>query len=159
MRCRCKLLEGNPDDDVHWIHEKTILEDCALICAVPCYHVRANSLFYAINERMLGIMGKFPDVLKKTRVGAVIGVGGSGYDAWASLTNLSTEIFMQHTRKIVDQMHVTFCGLREWNLWMQQGQPLTSHTHLNRVIDTRYEDNPDDVGEQPECRGILQNGH
>jgi hypothetical protein len=52
------VLEGDPDDDVPWIHEKTLLEDAALICAVPTYHVRANSLVYAINERMLGVMGK-----------------------------------------------------------------------------------------------------
>ena len=50
------VLEGNPDDDVSWIHERTLLDDVALICAVPCYHIRANSLFYAINERMLGMM-------------------------------------------------------------------------------------------------------
>ncbi len=143
------VLEGNPDDDVPWIHEKTVMEDCALILGVPCYHVRANSLFYAINERMLAIQGKYPEVLKKTRLGAVIGVGGSGYDAWASLVLPSVEIFMQHTRKIVDQMQVCFVGLREWNLWMQQGQPLTSHTHLTRVIDEPWDKVWTMWGEQP----------
>jgi hypothetical protein len=50
----------------------------------------------------------------------VIGVGGSGYDGWTSLVKPSVEIFMQHTRKIVDQMQVNGTGSREWNLWMQQ---------------------------------------
>jgi len=142
------VLEGDPDDDVPWIHEKTLLEDAALICAVPTYHVRANSLVYAINERMLGVMGKNQWMCKIFRVGAVIGVGNSGYDAWASLTNLSTEIFMQHTRKIVDQVLFTFTGLKEWNLWMQQGKPLTSNTHRQRIIDSDYEQARMMYGEQ-----------
>jgi len=133
------VLEAEANDDVPWIHERTLLEDTALICAVPCYHVRANSLFYAINERMNSFMRQNQWMNKITRVGAVIGVGGSGYDAWASLTNLSTEIFMQHTRKVVDQVNFTFCGMREWNLWMQQGKPLTSNTHTRRVSDVDHD--------------------
>jgi multimeric flavodoxin WrbA len=143
------VLEAYADDDVNWINEKTLNEDCALICAVPCYHVRANSLFYAINERMGG--KRNPAVTKITRVGAVIGVGGSGYDGWASLTNLSTEIYMQHTRKVVDQVQFNFCGLREWNLWMQQGKPLTSHTHLTRCIDEPWHKVYTMWGEQPDA--------
>ena len=80
--------------------------------------------------------------------GAVIGVGGSGYDAWASLTVPSTEIFMQHTRKIVDQVNFTFCGLKEWNLWMQQGKPLTSNTHKQRVGDVDHDVSRTMYGEQ-----------
>ena len=129
------VLEGNNDDDVPWIHERTLLDDAALICAVPCYHARANSLFYAINERMLGMMGRNQWMCKIFRVGAVICVGGSGYDGWLNLTAPSVEIYMQHTRKVVDQVNYAFCGLREWNLWMQQGQPLTSNTHKQRVHD------------------------
>jgi multimeric flavodoxin WrbA len=143
------VLEGNQNDDVNWIYEKTLLEDCALICAVPCYHVRANGLFYSINDRMLGLMGQNMWMCKKTRVGAVIGVGGSGYDAWASLTNLSTEIFMQHTRKVVDQVNFAFCGMREWNMWMQQGKPLTSNTHKQRVTDVDHDVARTMYGEQP----------
>ena len=89
-----------------------------------------------------------------TRVGAVIGVGGSGYDGWACLTNPSTEIFMQHTRKIVDQVQFNFCGLKEWNLWMQQGQPLTSNTHKQRIGDVDH-----DVGRAinpTACEGQLE---
>jgi multimeric flavodoxin WrbA len=136
------------DDDVPWILEKTCVEDYALIVAVPCYHVRANGIFYSINERMNPLFGRNMNILKKTRVGAVIGVGGSGYDGWASLTNVSTQIFIQHTHKLVDQIQVNFCGLREWNLWMQQGGPLTSNTHKARVIDTPYENARSLWGEQ-----------
>ena len=144
------VLEANKYDDVPWIHEKTLLEDAALICAVPCYHVRANSLFYAINERMNQLMREDQfEMNKKTRVGAVICVGGSGYDDWASLTKLSTQIFMQHTRVVVDQMLVTFSAFREWNLWMQQGKPLTSNTHKQRITDTDYEETRTMWGEQP----------
>ncbi len=142
------VLEGNPDDDVDWIHEKTTLADTAWIVAVPCYTIRANALLYAINERMIG--EPFPKLNTKTRLGAVIGVGGSGYDAWASLTNISTQIMLQHTRKVIDQMQVCFCGLREWNLWMQQGQPLTSHTHLARCIDVPWDKVYTMWGEQPD---------
>lgn len=150
------VYEGNPNDDVPWIHEKTLMEDCGLIVAVPCYHVRANALFYAINERMLSVTDKARDVLKKTRVGAVIGVGGSGYDGWTSLLKPSVEIFMQHTRKIVDQIQVNFTGMREWNLWMQQGQPLTSHIHLARFIDTPWDKVPTMWGEQPSGAEFLK---
>ena len=144
------VLEGNPDDDVPWIHEKTLMEDCGLIVAVPCYSTRANGLFYAIDERILGVCGKFPEVERKTRVGAVIGVGGSGYDGWTSLVKPSVQIFMQHSRKIVDQMQVNYCGIREWNLWMQQGQPLTSHTHLARCADEPWDKVYTMWGEQPD---------
>jgi hypothetical protein len=131
------VLEAYKDDDVPWIHEKTIYAECPLIVAVPCYSIRANALFYAIDER--GIGEPYPGCNTKTRLGAVIGVGGSGYDAWASLVNISTQLMMQHTRKVVDQVQFNFCGLREWNLWMQQDQPLTSHTHLARCIDEPWD--------------------
>jgi hypothetical protein len=147
------VLEANADDDVPWIHEKTTYADCGLIIAVPCYTVRANALMYAINER--GIGEPYPGCNTKTRVGAVIGVGGSGYDAWACLTNPSTEIFMQHTRKLVDQIQVNFCGLREWNMWMQQGQPLTSHTHLARIEETPWEEVYTMWGEQPSAEEFF----
>jgi hypothetical protein len=93
---------------------------------------------------------------EKNRVGAVIGVGGSGYDAWASLTNLSTQIFMQHTRKVVDQILVTFSAFREWNLWMQQGKPLTSNTYKQRVTDTDYDETRTMWGEQPGAKEFYK---
>jgi len=56
-------------DDVDWILEKTVEEDCGLIVAVPAYHLRSNAYLTAINERMNHIFYKNMDVLKKTRVG------------------------------------------------------------------------------------------
>ena len=125
-------------DDVEWILEKTCVEDAALIIAVPCYHVRANALFACINERMNHVFANRWDIMKKTRVGGVIGVGGSGYDGWTSLSNPMVEIFMQHTRKVVDKIQVNFCALREWNLWLRED--MTPVTQKVRVTDIDYED-------------------
>jgi multimeric flavodoxin WrbA len=124
-------------DDVHWILEKTCVEDAALITAVPCYHIRANGYFICIHERMNHIFSGNMNILKKTRVGAMIGVGGSGYDGWASLTNPMVNIFMMHTRVLVDQMQVNFCGMKEWNLWMRED--MTPVTQKARVQDMDYE--------------------
>ena len=125
-------------DDVDWILEKTCVEDCALIVAVPCYHVRANGYLACINERMNHVFMKNMDIMKKTRVGAIIGVGGSGYDGWTSLNNPMVEIFMQHTRKVVDKIQINYCALREWNLWARTD--MTPVTHKVRVTDIDYED-------------------
>jgi multimeric flavodoxin WrbA len=144
--------EADPNDDCPWIHEKALMEEAALICAVPCYHIRANALFYAINERMLRVPDEFRHNNRNDRVGAVIGVGGSGFDGWTNLTLPSVQIYMQHTRKIVDQIQYNSCwgiGLKEWNLWMQQGQPLTSNTHKQRIMDVPWEDVYTMWGEAP----------
>jgi multimeric flavodoxin WrbA len=128
------------NDDVEWILQKTMEEDAGLIVSVPTYHIRANGYFVCINERILPIFCRNMDLLKKTRVGAIIGVGGSGYDGWASLTLPIVNIFVQHTRVLVDQIQVNQCGLKEWNLWLQQKDAnLTSHTHLARVEDTDWD--------------------
>jgi multimeric flavodoxin WrbA len=126
-------------DDVDWVLTKTLLEDAALIVAVPCYHIRNNAYFSIISERINPFFYRDVNILAKTKVGAIIGVGGSGYDAWASLNLLLANIFVQHTRVLADQMQVNHCGLQEWNLWMQRGRPLTSHTHTARVQDLEYE--------------------
>jgi multimeric flavodoxin WrbA len=93
------------DDDVPWILEKTLVEDCGLIVSVPTYHLRTNGYFEAIHERMLPTMIRHPEILKKTRVGAIICVGGSD---WTPLSLTSANIFVQHTRKLVDQMVANF---------------------------------------------------
>lgn len=140
MELKVLPFPGKPkEDDVEWILRKTVVEDAGLIVAVPCYHARANGIFYSINERMNHVFQKDMNVLKKTRVGAIIGVGGGGYDAWASLNLISVNIFVQHTRVLVDQIEVNHCGLKEWNLWMQKKGKLTSHTHLVRAQDMPYE--------------------
>ena len=97
------------DDDVPWILEKTVVEDCGLIVSVPTYHLRANGYFEIINERMLPTMFRNPQVLKKTRVGAIICVGG-GEPEWTPLSLTSANIFIQHTRILVDQMQTNFVG-------------------------------------------------
>jgi multimeric flavodoxin WrbA len=64
------------DDDVEWILEKVLVEDCGLVVSTPVYHLRANGCFKIINERMLPTMFRNFGILKKTRVGAIISVGG-----------------------------------------------------------------------------------
>lgn len=95
------------DDDVPWILEKTLVEDCALIVSAPVYHLRANSYFEAIHERMLPTMFRHPEIIQKTRVGGIISVGG-GEPEWTPLGLTSVNIFVQHSRKLVDQMQTNF---------------------------------------------------
>lgn len=125
-------------DDVEWILEKTCVEDAALIVGVPCYHIRANGFFTCIHERMNHIFIHNWEIMKKTRVGAVIGVGGGGYDGWTSYTLPMVDIFIQHTRKVVDRMQVNFCAIKEWNLWARTD--LTPVTHKVRITDIPYEE-------------------
>ena len=98
------------DDDVPWILEKTCLEDCGLIVSVPTYHLRANGYFEIIAEMLLPTMlGSNLRILKKTRVGAIICVGGGEFD-WTSLALTTVNIFVQHTRLVVDQIQVNGAG-------------------------------------------------
>jgi multimeric flavodoxin WrbA len=98
-------------DDVEWIMQKTMIEDCGLIVAVPVYHLRANGYFMSISERTGHIFKKNPDVMKKTRVGAIISVGNSDRD-WTTLNLSTVNIFVQHTRLLVDQIEVNRALLR-----------------------------------------------
>jgi len=95
------------DDDVPWILEKVLVEDCALIVSAPVYHLRTNSYFEAIHERMLPTMFRHPEIIKKTRVGGIISVGG-GEPEWTPLGLTSLNIFVQHSRRLVDQMQTNF---------------------------------------------------
>lgn len=112
------------DDDVPWILEKTLVEDCGLIVSSPLYHLRANSYFEIIGERMLPTMFRNPGILKKTRVGGIISVGG-GEPEWTPLGLTSINIFVQHSRKLVDQMQVNFVG--------RPGAVLMRPEYLNRA--------------------------
>jgi multimeric flavodoxin WrbA len=114
VRCAIK------DDDVPWILEKTLVEDCGLMVSGPVYHLRANSYFEIIHERMLPTMFRYPEVLKKTRVGAIISVGG-GEPEWTPLGLTSMNIFVQHSRILVDQMQVNYVG-RPGAVLMQEKQ-------------------------------------
>ncbi len=100
---RCAIT----DDDVPWILDKILVEDCALIISAPVYHLRTNSYFEAIHERMLPTMFRHPEITEKTRVGGIISVGG-GEPEWTPLGLTSINIFVQHTRKLVDQMQTNF---------------------------------------------------
>lgn len=97
------------DDDVPWILEKTLVEDCGLIVSAPVYHLRSNGYFEIICERILPTMFRHPEILKKTRVGAIISVGG-GEPTWTPLGLTTVNIFVQHTRILVDEMQVNFVG-------------------------------------------------
>jgi multimeric flavodoxin WrbA len=126
-------------DDVEWILEKTHLEDAALIVSVPCYHIRANAYFMCIADRTLHMFLRCDyKILEKTRVGAIIGVGGGGYDAWTTLTLPTVNIFLQETRLLVDQMQVNYCRMKEWNPWLMKGVP--REPNKVRAIDLTYED-------------------
>jgi multimeric flavodoxin WrbA len=65
------------DDDVEWVLEKILVEDSGLIVSVPLYHLRANSYFEIIHERMLPTMFRNPQILKKTRVGGASSAWGA----------------------------------------------------------------------------------
>jgi multimeric flavodoxin WrbA len=97
------------DDDVPWILEKVLVEDCGLIVSSPIYHLRANGYFEIIAERMLPTMFRHPEILRKTRVGGIICVGG-GEPEWTPLGLTSMNIFVQHTRVLVDQMQANYVG-------------------------------------------------
>jgi multimeric flavodoxin WrbA len=127
-------------DDTDWILEKTCVDDCALIVSVPCYHIRSNSYLSIIGEKMNHVFDRKMDILKKTRVGALIGVGGSGYDAWTSLNLPTAALFLQHTRVLVDQMQVNFCALKEWNLWLQDKDTTAEHINEFRIQDYTHEE-------------------
>ncbi len=129
------------EDDVGWILEKTCVEDAALIVSAPCYHIRANGIFTCINERMNHFFVRDMNILKKTRVGAIIGVGGGGYDAWTSLTLPMINIFVQETRVLVDQIQVNYCRMKEWNTWLMKDMPKEPHKYRAQDYDhdTFYE--------------------
>ncbi len=113
------------DDNVAWILDKVCVEDYALIVSVPTYHLRANGYFEIINERMLPVLMRYPDIVKKTRVGAIISAAG-GRPEWTPLTLVSTNIFVQHTRKLVDQFQFNCPTSRP-------GSVLTSEKYMQRA--------------------------
>ena len=93
------------DDDCEWILNKTFVEDAALVLAAPVYHARPNGYFMCITERLLPVMFSHMEGLKKTRVGGIIGVGGGD---WTALQLSLMNIFLQHSRVLVDQMQVQY---------------------------------------------------
>jgi multimeric flavodoxin WrbA len=120
-------------DDVDWILQKTLLDDCALILSGPVYHLRWNSMFAAINDRMLAITMAHEDVLKKTRVGAIISVGGAGPD-WTNLGLLMANPFLQHTRILVDQIQINDSPVVNSILCAHHAQSLERARQLGRNV-------------------------
>lgn len=98
------------DDDVEWVLEKTMVEDAALVISFPAYHLQINGHLKMITDRSNHIFIQKPEVLIKNRIGAIICVGGSGPD-WTSLTLATANIYLQHTRILVDQMQVNYAPL------------------------------------------------
>jgi len=93
-------------DDVAWVLDKTVAEDCALILSIPVFYLRSNALFMCITERLHGLMfGSSLKILEKKNVGAIISVGGGPPD-WTPLALVTANIFLQHHRILVDQMQV-----------------------------------------------------
>ncbi|MBN1366491.1 MAG: flavodoxin family protein [Dehalococcoidales bacterium] len=92
-------------DDVEWVLEKTMLEKAALIISFPIYHLQINGHLKMVMDRMNHIFMNNMEIFNKKRVGAIISVGGSGED-WTTLAFATANIFLQHTRKLVDQMQV-----------------------------------------------------
>ncbi|HJX04059.1 MAG TPA: hypothetical protein VJ488_05830 [Dehalococcoidia bacterium] len=77
---------------------------------MPVYHLRANALYMAIGEKMNHLIGKTQGaILKKTRVGGVISVGGGMYD-WTTFGLSSAITFVSHTRVIADQVQLNHIG-------------------------------------------------
>ena len=98
------------DDDVEWILQKTVVEDCGLIVSFPVYYSRPNGYLISINERMHAAMYKYLEVLdKKNRVGGIISVGGSG-PARTPLSLILANMWVQHHHTVVDQFQVYFAG-------------------------------------------------
>ena len=122
------------EDDVDWILEKTMVEDCGLIVAAPVYHLRANGYFMCINERMNHVFAADMNVLKKTRVGAIISVGGSGYDGWTSLSLPSINIFLQETRVLVDQVQINTTAIKGYALAPGRKESLERAKQLGRNV-------------------------
>jgi multimeric flavodoxin WrbA len=109
MACR-KTDKCILDDDVDWILEKTLVEDCALIVAAPVYHLRSNAYLMAITERLNHFLSsKDRQITKKNRVGAFISVGG-GRDEATPFGPASGNIFLQVTRVLVDQIQIAGAG-------------------------------------------------
>ncbi|OGO20266.1 MAG: hypothetical protein A2144_10070 [Chloroflexi bacterium RBG_16_50_9] len=109
------------DDDVSWILEKTVVEDCGLIVSAPVYYIRSNAILMAICERMHPTMFNHLEILKKRKVGGIISVGG-GLDGWASLGLTGLNIWVQHHRTLVDQVQVE---MRDRSIdWLERAKEL-----------------------------------
>jgi multimeric flavodoxin WrbA len=110
--CNAPLLSSSPKlpkcplkDDVSWLMEKTVVEDAALIVAVPVYHLLSNGLLLTLCQRMHPTMFTHMEMFQARKVAGIISVGG-GMDGWTSLGMLIPQIWLQHFSVVVDQLQV-----------------------------------------------------
>ena len=97
-------------DDVDWILENTMLSDGAVIVSAPVYHVRTNGYLLCVSEKINHLFGNDPELGERKRLGAIISVGGSGYDGWTSLGLTTIALFTQHFTRLVDQVQINHCA-------------------------------------------------
>src|SRR4030043_2196476 len=97
-------------DDVDWILEKTMLGDAGVIVSAPVYHVRTNGYLICISEKTNHLFRRDPHLFERRRMGAIISVGGSGYDGWTSLGLPTINLFTQHFSTLVDQIQINHCA-------------------------------------------------
>lgn len=133
------------DDDVEWILEKTIFGDTGLIVSAPVYHVRTNGMLMCIAEKMNHVWRKDWNTLKKTRMGGIISVGGSGYDGWTSLGLTTINLFMQHIRLLVDQVQVNHCAQKAAALTPDNKWAIERCKQLGRNVAKAMFQHPEDV--------------
>ncbi len=96
-------------DDAEWLITKVLVEGDALIMSMPIYHLVPNSHFFVMHHRQHPIMFNHPELMKKTRPGAIMCVGGGEAD-WTPLGLMSANIMLQHAYTLVDQVQFTGHG-------------------------------------------------
>jgi multimeric flavodoxin WrbA len=96
-------------DSAEWLLTKVLVEGDALIMSMPIYHLVPNSHYFIISHRQHPIMFNNPQLLQKTRPGAIMCVGG-GEIEWTPLGLISGNIMLQHAYTLVDQAQFTGHG-------------------------------------------------
>lgn len=100
-----KLPNCPTKDDVPWLMEKTVVNDSALIVAVPVFHLMSNSFLLNLCQRMHPTMFTHLEMLFNRKVAGIISVGG-GLDGWTSLGMTVPQIWVQHFARVADQVDV-----------------------------------------------------
>ncbi len=89
-------------DAAEWLLNKVLVEGDGLILSMPIYHLVPNSHYFVISHRQHPIMFNNPQLLKKTRPGAIMCVGG-GEIEWTPMGLMLGNIMLQHAYTLVDQ--------------------------------------------------------
>ncbi len=96
-------------DDGEWLINKVLVEGDALIMSMPIYHLVPNSHFFVMNHRQHPVMFNHPELMEKSRPGAIMCVGGGEAD-WTPLGLMAANIMLQHAYTLVDQVQFTGHG-------------------------------------------------